>query len=213
MKPPRSPGPGRTLRRHTVTSNRPAGALSSEVRTLRAVVAALSDQVAHLSRAAAPEAGRAPSAPAPVDLVERRAAAYARVRERLLSAVARVVPAGETVLVISRGDDELLDLAGHSGWHFPRTADGTWAGHHPADSAAAIAHLEQQRSAGAHYLVIPAPSSWWLSHYAGFRAHLERTGRLLLRDDTGVVIAIEPSGAAHVQDPQSHQSHESRNTP
>lgn len=126
------------------------------------------------------------------DLIERRAAAYARLVERLHAAVVRVVPAGEQVLVVSRGDEALLDLPGRPGWHFPRTEEGLWAGHHPADSAAAISHLEQLRSAGAQHLVVPATSAWWLSHYAGFRAHLERTGRLLLRDDVGVVYALDP---------------------
>jgi hypothetical protein len=124
------------------------------------------------------------------DLLRRRAIVYARLRERLRTTLMRVVPEGAAMLVVSRGDDELLAVPGRAARHFPATSDGTWAGYHPADSAAAIGLLEEQRATGADYLVIPAPSTWWLSHYAEFRAHLERTGRLVLHDDVGVVVAL-----------------------
>jgi hypothetical protein len=130
------------------------------------------------------------------DLLRRRAIVYARLRERLRTTLLRVTPEGAAVLVVSRGDDELLATPGRASRHFPATSDGTWAGYHPADSAAAIALLEEQRATGAGYLVIPAPSTWWLSHYAEFRAHLERTGRLVLRDDVGVVVALDTATAA-----------------
>jgi hypothetical protein len=130
------------------------------------------------------------------DLLRRRAIVYARLRQRLRTTLMRVIPEGAAVLVVSRGDDELLAAPGRTGRHFPATSDGTWAGYHPADSAAAIALLEEQRATGADYLVIPAPSTWWLSHYAEFRAHLERTGRLVLRDDVGVVVALHTSISA-----------------
>ena len=130
------------------------------------------------------------------DLLRRRAIVYARLRERLRTTLMRVIPEGAAVLVVSRGDDELLAAPGRASRHFPATSDGTWAGFHPADSAAAIALLEEQRSTGADYLVIPAPSTWWLSHYAEFRAHLERTGRLVLRDDVGVVVALDTGTSA-----------------
>ena len=58
------------------------------------------------------------------------------------------VPAGETVAVVSRGDDELLELGAHTAWHFPQDEDGAYVGYHPHDSAEAITHLEALRSAG-----------------------------------------------------------------
>ena len=54
-----------------------------------------------------------------------------------------------------------------------------YAGHHPADSEAAIHHLEDLRAAGRAYLV-PATSSWWLDHYDDFRNHLERHDRCIV---------------------------------
>jgi hypothetical protein len=138
------------------------------------------------------------------DLLRRRAIVYARLRERLRTTLTRVIPEGATVLVVSRGDDELLAAPGRATRHFPATSDGTWAGYHPADSTAAIVLLEQQRATGADYLVIPAPSTWWLSHYAEFRAHLERSGRLVLHDDVGVIVALGtviPSAPASLPQP------------
>ena len=42
--------------------------------------------------------------------------------------VREAVPADATVLVAAKGDEELLRLGGRTGWHFPRTAEGTYAG-------------------------------------------------------------------------------------
>jgi hypothetical protein len=65
-----------------------------------------------------------------------------------------------------------LELNGRRAWHFPRAADGGYAGYYPADSDEAVDRLEHLRAAGAEYLVIPGPSAWWLDHYAGLRTHL-----------------------------------------
>jgi ectoine hydroxylase-related dioxygenase (phytanoyl-CoA dioxygenase family) len=94
-------------------------------------------------------------------------------RRRVREVVTATVPAGATVLVVSRSDDELLRFDGREGWHFPRDEHGAWAGHYPADSAEAIAHLEELRAKGAEYLVFPATSFWWLEHYAEFGQYLE----------------------------------------
>ena len=79
-------------------------------------------------------------------------------------AVATALPAGASVLVVSRGDPELVRLPDHRGRHFPSTTDGRYAGFHPADSAAALRELES-RLGDAEYLVIPASSFWWLDFY------------------------------------------------
>jgi GT2 family glycosyltransferase len=110
---------------------------------------------------------------------DRREDPTLRATRRLLPTVVEEhVPAGSVVLVISRGDEALLDLAGSEGWHFPSLADGTYAGHYPADDEGAISHLEAQRARGADHLVIPASAEWWLSHYREFRRHLDDHYRL-----------------------------------
>jgi len=110
--------------------------------------------------------------------------------------VRRVVPADATVLVVSRGDENLVKLRGCRMWHFPQTEDGVYAGHHPADSAEAIAHLESLRAKGAGYLLIPRPAFWWLEYYSQFKDHLERQYSPSVRDsETCLVFNL---GGSHV---------------
>ena len=62
---------------------------------------------------------------------------------------------------------------GRRGWHFPQAAKGEYAGHHPADSAAAIEHLESLRAKGGQYLLFPATAFWWFEHYRDFKQYLD----------------------------------------
>jgi GT2 family glycosyltransferase len=92
---------------------------------------------------------------------------YRDLVEQIREVADRELPADATVLVVSNGDDELLKLgAERSVSHFPQTEDGTYAGHHPGDSAEAIAHLAALTARGAEYLLLPEPSRWWLDYYA-----------------------------------------------
>jgi hypothetical protein len=97
--------------------------------------------------------------------------------EQLISAIRevvhRVVPLNATVLVVSRGDDELTRLGPRTALHFPQQEDGRYAGYHPADSEAAIAMVEKLRERGAQYLLFPQTGFWWLEYYEGFRKYLE----------------------------------------
>jgi GT2 family glycosyltransferase len=101
---------------------------------------------------------------------------YRMLIDRIRARVSECVPVGTTVAVVSRGDDALLDLAGATAWHFPLAPDGRWAGHYPADVAAAVEQVEAVRLAGAEYLLLPQPAFWWLDHYAGLGDHLLRNG-------------------------------------
>ena len=98
--------------------------------------------------------------------------AYLDLKERIWPVIEATVPPGAHVLVVSRGDESLVALEERRGLHFPQEADGAYAGRHPADSAEAIAQLEELRGRGAAYLVIPATDAWWLDHYEGFARHL-----------------------------------------
>ena len=98
------------------------------------------------------------------------------------------VPAGATVLIVSRGDEQLLRVDGRQMWHFPRDDDGGYAGHHPADSREAVARLEAQRSAGAEYIAFPGTATWWLDHYEGLRQHLEDSYSRCFDDPEACVI-------------------------
>jgi GT2 family glycosyltransferase len=99
---------------------------------------------------------------------------HLEAKERIRAVVDAVVPVDAEVLVVSRGDDRLLQLGGRSASHFPHDEDGSYAGRHPADSDEAIRLLERARHRGASHLVIPEGDSWWLEHYAEFGRHLAR---------------------------------------
>jgi 2-polyprenyl-3-methyl-5-hydroxy-6-metoxy-1,4-benzoquinol methylase len=121
---------------------------------------------------------------------------YEQLIPRVRAMVEAAVPAGAVALVVSKGDERLLGFSGRTGWHFLRTEQGLYAGHHPADSAAAIEALDRLRARGAGYLVIPQVTLWWLDHYAGLREHLDRRARVIARNDrTAVIYALRPSEA------------------
>ncbi len=122
---------------------------------------------------------------------------YEREVELVREAVKAAVPAGARTLVISRGDERLLELNGRRAAHFPQAENGGWAGHHPADSAEAVAHLEALRENGAEYLVVPPTYSWWLSHYAGLDEHLRaRCEAVLVDERAGAIYRLQREGAA-----------------
>jgi GT2 family glycosyltransferase len=103
----------------------------------------------------------------------RQSGRYTELVERVRQQVLDATPPQATILVVSRGDEELLRLDGRRAWHFPRSDDGSYAGHHPSDSGEAITRLEEQRTAGAEYIVFPTTAAWWLDHYEGLRRHLD----------------------------------------
>ncbi|MQA73276.1 MAG: glycosyltransferase [Solirubrobacterales bacterium] len=115
---------------------------------------------------------------------------YRALIERLRRAVIDVVPPGATVLVVSRGDDQLLRMDRRRARHFPRADDGSYAGHHPADSREAIALLEVERANGAEHIVFPDTGSWWLEHYEGLRRHLDGYGRSFSDPETCVIFDL-----------------------
>ncbi len=104
------------------------------------------------------------------------------------------VPEGAVVLVISRGDEDALDLGRRRAWHFPQEGDGTYAGSYPRDSAEAVAQLERLRERGAQYLLVPGTSAWWLDHYDGFARHLRERYRPLAEREECALFALEAGG-------------------
>jgi hypothetical protein len=123
-----------------------------------------------------------------------RSPEYAQLVARIQQVVESSVPPDATVLVASRGDGGFLTLEGRHGWHFPRDPDGRFAGYYPADSEAAIEHLEDLRGQGATHLVLPSTAFWWLDHYDGFRDHLARAYRTALRNEDAIVYDLAGDG-------------------
>ena len=101
-------------------------------------------------------------------LEDRTAVAqYQQMVGRIRRLVRASVPSGDTVLVVSKGDDALLQLGNRQAWHFPQGENGVYAGYYPDSAGAAIIHLEALRAKGAAYLVFPAAAFWWLEFHGG----------------------------------------------
>ena len=98
--------------------------------------------------------------------------AYRVVIDGVQEVVRRVVPEGSRVLVVSRGDPDLLDLPGRDARHFPQGPDGSYLGYHPADDNEAIGRLHAMRREGPAFFLIPGPSLWWLEYYPGLARYL-----------------------------------------
>jgi GT2 family glycosyltransferase/glycosyltransferase involved in cell wall biosynthesis len=93
------------------------------------------------------------------------------------------VPRDATVIVLSRGDEDLVDLYGREAWHFPRQTDGRFAGHYPDNGVAAVAQLESQLALGGRFLLVPATSAWWLDHYPELGAHLRAAAGVVASEE------------------------------
>jgi GT2 family glycosyltransferase len=123
----------------------------------------------------------------------RPSAEYAALVERIRQKVNAALPPDARVLVVSKGDDELLALDGRSAMHFPQLG-GVYAGHHPADGAEAIAHLEALRGNAAdraEFLLFPKTSLWWLEYYRDLRSYLDQHGvRAVSDEDTCVIYSL-----------------------
>jgi GT2 family glycosyltransferase len=118
----------------------------------------------------------------------RPSAEYAALVERIRQRVTATLPPDARVLVVSKGDDDLLALGGRSATHFPQLG-GTYAGHHPADGTEAITHLEALRGAGrAEFLLFPKTSFWWLEYYSDLRRYLDEHFTLAVSDEETCVI-------------------------
>lgn len=117
---------------------------------------------------------------------------YEQLVARLRLAVQESTPAGSRLLVVSRGDEEMLVLKDRTAQHFPSDSSGNYLGHHPPDSRWCIAELEACRRQGFSHFVLPAAYSWWMEHYRGLQEHLVKRCHLVLeRQDTGAIYALE----------------------
>jgi len=115
---------------------------------------------------------------------------YRDLVDRIRAFVARAVPPHARVLVVSKGDEQLLRLGGRTAEHFPQSPDGGYAGHHPADGWAVLAELHRRVDAGAEFLLLPATAFWWLQHYPELAVYLDTAP--LERDESCAVFDIRP---------------------
>jgi hypothetical protein len=118
---------------------------------------------------------------------------YEELVKRIQEVVRTQLPPDTTVLVVSKGDDDLLKFEGRTGWHFPRDKDGAYAGN-VADSAAAVAQLEALRAKGGQYLLLPEPAFWWLEHYKEFQRHLDGRYTRVYGDEHCIIYRLSAPG-------------------
>jgi len=132
---------------------------------------------------------------------------YQQLVTHIQDSVRISIPPDATVIVVSKGDEDLLKLDGRQGWHFPRTEDGRYAGYYPADSVQAIAHLERLRILGGEFLLFPKTALWWLDHYVEFRQYLESHYRIIAQEqDTCLIFElVEPLKSS--ENPQDVNNH------
>jgi GT2 family glycosyltransferase len=122
---------------------------------------------------------------------------YEQLRERFRQHVGDATPPAALLAIVSKGDEDLLQLDGRRARHFPAGSDGKYAGHHPADDAHAIGELEKIRGDGAEFFVLPATALWWLDYYGGLRRHLEQWYQPLFCDpETCVIYDLRSSETA-----------------
>ena len=145
--------------------------LCEQTRQQNRRVAALTNQMERMQRTVLGALEHVPGADGKIQ--------YQRLVGRIRHVVKELLPLDAMVLVVSKGDEELLELEGRCGLHFPQDLDARYPGFHPADSGSAIVQLEALRAKGADYFLLPQTFLWWLDHYAGFRRHLERYYRRL----------------------------------
>jgi hypothetical protein len=123
--------------------------------------------------------------------------AYRRLVDRIREVANAVIPPNATVAVVSKGDEELLELGeGRQGWHFPQDEHGDYIGYHPADSAEAINHLEELRERGAQFLLLPGTSFWWLEHYGELNQHLDGCYQRVWEGEACVMYSLSEDGSA-----------------
>ena len=119
---------------------------------------------------------------------------YRRIIQEIRNVVENTLPVDATVLVVSKGDDELLRLGRRRAWHFPRSESGEYAGY-PANSGEAISRLETLRGRGAEFLIFPRTAFWWLEHYQPFQQYLEHRLMFVKRETCMIYdLQREPRG-------------------
>ena len=116
---------------------------------------------------------------------------YDQLKAKIRDVVRKNLPAVANVIIVGKGDEDLLRLDCGRGWHFPQNRDGGYAGYNPADSSNAIAHLEELRARGAEFILFPKTSLWWLEHYREFSDYLKcNYGTGLVNDESCLVFSL-----------------------
>ena len=124
---------------------------------------------------------------------------YTELKSELRNIVSEHVPRDAGLVVVSKGDEDLLRIHSGPAWHFPLAANGKYAGHYPADSAEAICKLDEVRAQGGRFLLFPSTAFWWLDHYTDFARYVLEHGRLAHSDESCRIFELISEGAAKAE--------------
>jgi len=118
---------------------------------------------------------------------------YLALVARVRRAVRDRLPKEARVLVIGRGDEDLVQLSGRRAAHFPQDAAGDFAGEYPGSGSEAVQQLRDLVARNWDHLVIPATSFWWLDSYPEFRIHLLRDWHAVHHDEACLIFVHDPT--------------------
>ena len=104
-----------------------------------------------------------------------------------------MVPDGSVGLVLSKGDDALVEVPGRTLWHFPRADDGGYSGWYPGSSTELLELLDRQLALGVGYIVVPDDASWWLEFYEGFAERVARDFAQVSADGCQIFAVRQPA--------------------
>lgn len=192
---------GDSQSRLTAVNQRIEGLEENLLRRLSATESLIKEFLKRIPKTNLQETGAARGPNVGTKRLEEHARIVAQFRDR----VRAVTPPGAVVLVVGKGDEDLIALDSRSGRHFPQSAKGGYAGYHPAGDSEAIMHLEALRSGGAQFVAFPASSSWWLDHYLEFATYLKSRFTLVANDPQVATIydLRTPSSPAPGRNPDS----------
>jgi len=117
---------------------------------------------------------------------------YAALKQNLERVVHEHVPSEDVLVVVSKGDEDLLRIHDGPAWHFPQGTGRQYAGYYPEDSSAAIRHLEELREQGGRFLLLPRTAFWWLEYYTEFGEHLREECRLAFSSEACRIFELAP---------------------
>jgi hypothetical protein len=120
----------------------------------------------------------------------REISEYATLVPRICAVAEKVLPEDARVLVVSRGDDDLLRLGRRVAGHFPQLG-GKWAGFHPATGEEAVAQLDALGADGYQFVLFPATAFWWLEYYEKLASRLLSRGQTIWHDVDCAIFALE----------------------
>jgi SAM-dependent methyltransferase len=104
----------------------------------------------------------------------------------IYEAVRFVLPYHAQVAVVSEGRNELLDLEGRETWEFPGEALAAT----DSDGRALVSALEELRTLGAQFLLVPSSEKSLLHEHPGLRQHLSECRVVLEEPDVCTIFAL-----------------------